>query len=285
MITLLLTVFVASLLGSLHCAGMCGPFVAFAVGDCGSRRLAPRPAAAPVSPAAQCDLVALPGLAERIVTQSAYHLGRLATYVLLGAAAGAVGAAVDLSASLAGVQRFAAVLAGTMMILAGLATVARCAGLRLDTLAAPRLLQRPIALGHRAAVEMPPSRRAVVVGLLTTLLPCGWLYAFALAAAGAGDPLLGAAVMLAFWLGTVPVLTFIGAGAFVITSALGQRLPLLTSAAIITLGVLTVVQRAAISPRALTALSADRPVSIEAAARHAAALDSAEMPCCKDEPR
>ena len=29
MITLLVTVLVASLVGSLHCVGMCGPFVAF----------------------------------------------------------------------------------------------------------------------------------------------------------------------------------------------------------------------------------------------------------------
>ena len=33
MIALLTTVFVASLVGSLHCAGMCGPFVAVAVGN------------------------------------------------------------------------------------------------------------------------------------------------------------------------------------------------------------------------------------------------------------
>jgi len=35
MSTLLITVFVASLLGSLHCAGMCGPFLAFVMGGAG----------------------------------------------------------------------------------------------------------------------------------------------------------------------------------------------------------------------------------------------------------
>ena len=52
--TVLLTVFVASLVGSLHCVGMCGPFVAFYAGADGSggirrlaqpRRLQRRPAA------------------------------------------------------------------------------------------------------------------------------------------------------------------------------------------------------------------------------------------------
>ena len=33
---LLLTVFAASLVGSLHCVGMCGPFVAFYSGSDGS---------------------------------------------------------------------------------------------------------------------------------------------------------------------------------------------------------------------------------------------------------
>ncbi|RMF85708.1 MAG: sulfite exporter TauE/SafE family protein, partial [Planctomycetota bacterium] len=94
MTALIAAVFVASLLGSLHCAGMCGPFVAFAVGADAGRT----------------------GGAWRHV---AYHGGRLVTYSLLGVAAGALGAALDLGGAWVGVQRTAAIVAGAIMVLFG----------------------------------------------------------------------------------------------------------------------------------------------------------------------
>ena len=71
---LITSVFVASLLGSLHCAGMCGAFVAFAVGidDPDAAR-------------------------KRARLHAAYNLGRLVTYSVLGAIAGAIGGALDLA--------------------------------------------------------------------------------------------------------------------------------------------------------------------------------------------
>jgi uncharacterized protein len=67
-IALVAAIFLASLLGSLHCAGMCGAFVAIACGRLGNDRSDWR------------DAVAL---------QTAYHGGRLLTYVTLGMFAGA----------------------------------------------------------------------------------------------------------------------------------------------------------------------------------------------------
>ena len=253
MIALLTTVFVASLVGSLHCAGMCGPFVAVAVGNLQQR-----------GHAAQ---------------QVAYHGARLLTYSLLGAAAGMLGAVLDLGGTLAGVQRLAAIAAGALMIAIGLITAMRYLGMHFTPARLPTWVQAALAAGHRAAARLTPVKRAAAIGLLTVLLPCGWLYAFVITAAGTGSPLSGAATMAAFWAGTTPLLALLGLGAHGALGVLGRRLPLITSAALVALGVLTVVHRANLSAYAQ---SATPPASISDATAHAAALKTDEMPCCKD---
>lgn len=227
------TVLLASLLGSLHCAGMCGAFLLFAVADPNQR--GPRPS-----------------------LHLAYHLGRLATYTTLGTIAGSLGAAFDLGGSLIGVQRTAAILAGAMMILFGAIALLRIQGVAIPAPPIPAAWQRLVTRGHNAAARRPPLIRALATGLLTTLLPCGWLYAFIITAAGTASPLLGAITMLAFWAGTLPVLASLGVGFRSLSGALGHRLPTITAAAVVVVGLATVLNRAAaIAPPG--AATADAP--------------------------
>lgn len=218
MTALVLAVFLASLLGSTHCAGMCGAFLAFAVGDGGT-------------------------FASARALHAAYNLGRLATYVLLGIVAGAAGAAMDLGAGAVGVQRVAAIGAGAMMIGFGLVALLRSLGVRIGRFPVPGFMQRMALAGHRSAAELPPILRAGAVGLLTTLLPCGWLYAFVAAAAGTASPVLGAAAMAAFWLGTLPVMVTLGAAISGASAPLRRHLPLLTAILMTGAGLFTVAQR------------------------------------------
>ena len=69
----------------------------------------------------------------------------------------------------------------------------------------PGFVLRIGARVNRLVRERPPVARALLLGLFSTLLPCGWLYAFAVLAAGTGGPWTGMLVMAAFWAGTVPV--------------------------------------------------------------------------------
>ncbi len=213
-----MAVFVASVLGSMHCAGMCGAFLALAV-----------------TPG---ESTAAPSL-----LQTAYHVGRLVTYVVLGAVAGLIGSAVDLAGDAAGVGRAAAIAAGVMMIGFGVVALLRQAGVRVRTVPVPGGLQRTVARGHRAVMNRPPLVRAGAIGLLTTLLPCGWLYAFAITAAGTGRPLAGALTMAVFWLGTLPVLVTLGMGLSRMSSVLRRRMPLATSVALIGVGTFTAFDR------------------------------------------
>ena len=81
---------------------------------------------------------------------------------------------------------------------------------------------RGFSKGREVLVQLgraPRVVRATGLGLLTPLLPCGFLYTFVLLAAGTGSAVQGAAVMAILWLGTAPALLGVGA----LTDALGRR--------------------------------------------------------------
>ena len=70
------------------------------------------------------------------------------------------------------------------MLTFGLISLLRIYGRGPARLHAPRFMQRLVQAGHRRAMNRSPVARAALIGLLTTLLPCGWLYAFVVTAAG-----------------------------------------------------------------------------------------------------
>jgi sulfite exporter TauE/SafE len=214
---LALTVLAASLVGSLHCAGMCGGFVAFYTGAGGRRQ----------------------GLGH-----AAYNIGRLAAYATLGALAGALGAALDLASAPAGIQRGAAVLAGALIALWGTRTLLETAGVRMARLEPPAALRGAVARGVAAVAARPPATRALVIGLLTGLLPCGWLYAFIVTAAGTGDALRGAGLMAVFWLGTLPVMAGLAVAVQALAGSLRRWVPAVCAVAMIVVGLLAVAGRA-----------------------------------------
>jgi uncharacterized protein len=217
--TLLVGVLIASLAGSIHCAGMCGGFVCVYAG---------------ASPARGRGALG---------AHAAYNAGRLVSYVTLGAVAGAIGARVDDLGRFAGLNRGAAILAGSLMVAWALGIIAASAGVRVPGTLAPEWAKRRLGAALVAMRDRPPVARAAVTGLLTTLLPCGWLYTFVVTAGGTGSALDGAGVMAAFWLGTVPILVGVGLGAQRLLGPLARRLPLASAAMVLVLGLLSISGR------------------------------------------
>jgi sulfite exporter TauE/SafE len=237
LIPLAASVAIASLAGSPHCAAMCGGFVVFGAGQDGARRILP---------------------------QAAYHLGRLTSYVSLGLLAGALGVGLDHLGAAAGLHRAAAVVAGLTMLLWGGLSWARAIGARLPRLRGAHRAAAPIAAVLRRVAGQPPAVRSLVLGLVTTLLPCGWLYLYVAAAAGTGSAAAGAVVMAAFWIGTVPVLASLGVLARRAIEPIRLRLPALSSAVLIVFGLLTITGKfhaAAHGHAHAMTPAADRPAS------------------------
>ncbi|HLP25987.1 MAG TPA: sulfite exporter TauE/SafE family protein [Acidobacteriota bacterium] len=171
------TAFLAGLVTSLHCAGMCGPL------------------ACAVMPAARDD-------ADPQTVSTAYHVSRLLAYGALGALAGGVGR-LPLNFLSDDVVRYLPWLLVLFFI---------AVAIRFDQ----RLPRLPIlgraygwVAGHlRGSKNRSRVRAAAALGLATPLLPCGPLYFLVSLALLSGSALRGAETLLAFGLGTVPLLWF-----------------------------------------------------------------------------
>lgn len=245
------TVFVASLLGSLHCVGMCGPFALLASTDPNKR-----------------SAILAPSIA--------YSLGRLTTYSLIGLLFGALGMALNESVSFSGLQQTATYLAGGLMILVGLISFARIAGARIRLPWLLQSLQKAIQLAFRKTTQMRTLPRAFSIGTLTSLMPCGWLYTFAITAAGTGSPAWGLALMAVFWVGTLPIMLALTLGFRQVERRIQKKLPIVMAGLVILLGVFTIVWRAPIVIGDEFEVVSD----VNSMTRHVNSIDQSDLPCC-----
>lgn len=259
-VELLLTIVSASLLGSTHCAGMCGPIVLLMLG----RSTATHSTASTGNTAWHLLF---------------YHLGRLTTYVALGVLAGMLGMTLNQSGMLLGWQRLAAYLAGITMLASATVLLLRQLGVRLQHMPVPRAWVKGIYAGFRWAQQWPTLLRAWWIGLLTTWIPCGWLYAFVIVAAGTSDMLTGGVVMLAFWLGTVPVLSLLGVGIAHVSPLWRQATPWIAIAACLLLGWSMLCNRSVLNLDSLY----QQLAGVKLTTSTAPLLHETKLPCCHDD--
>ena len=163
-------------LGSLHCVGMCGPIV-----------------------------LLLPIGGKKKFTQLSmvisYHLGRLATYTMLGVLFGFIGSRIQLF----GFQQQLSILLGVIILLVVLT---------------PTILKRywPIKKNIYTALIRLKSYMGIyiktkttgamfVLGILNGLLPCGLVYIAIFGALASSTVLNGGLYMFLFGVGTVPLLS------------------------------------------------------------------------------
>jgi len=116
---------------------------------------------------------------------------------LLGSALGATGTCV-------GTARIESPTAIVAYILAAAIVVLALGGER-GVMRVP-VLQRLLARATAAGRRLPPSGRALLLGLCTPLLPCGLLWSACVGATVAGSALQGGLVMAGFALGSLPLL-------------------------------------------------------------------------------
>jgi uncharacterized protein len=165
------------LLGSLHCAAMCGPLLlALPVPDGGAGRF----------------------VAGRVF----YQLGRIATYCLLGVMAGLIGKSIFV----AGLQRWLSIALG----------VAILAGFLLSKKVAVSAPVVRLVTGLKSAMSVQLRQRSLrsltLLGMLNGLLPCGLVYVALAGALARGGIFSGILYMACFGLGTLP--TMLGIGIF-----------------------------------------------------------------------
>ena len=155
-----------------------------------------------------------------------YHLGRLLGYSLLGALAGLMGQKIFDSSLFSTLPWFAAALMGLSFILLGV-QVLRGRSPALFRLPTPVLMKLHQVSGNAA----------LMVGLFSTLLPCGWLHTFVLGALATRHPLHGALYLTFFWLGTIPALSLTQTISQSLLSPLKRIAPRTAGVALIVIGI------------------------------------------------
>ena len=182
--SILLTLFLAGLVGGFtHCAGMCGPFVLAQSGrdEVSFRR----------------ESGLLP----------AYHLGRMTTYMILGAMAALLskqimGTPLQQSASFAFLT-----MAGVIFIASALPNIkSKLFSLRVGKFGGM------IARASRPFSQQSSHAHRYILGVLLGFLPCGLIFAALMVVATTGNIFTAAFAMALFTLGTVPALLLVGLG-------------------------------------------------------------------------
>lgn len=180
----LLAVLVVGLLGGVHCLGMCGSIVGIFTTQ-------------------------VPQTVPRWPFHLAYSSGRITSYMLAGAAVGAVGQAGLLMRDAVPVQHLLFGLSSLMLVLLGLYLAGLWGAVRrLESVGA--VLWKHLQPYTRKLLPVNTVPRALALGALWGWLPCGLVYSVLLTALAGGSAAQGALIMLAFGLGTLPNLLAIG---------------------------------------------------------------------------
>ncbi len=181
----ILTIISIAFLGSFgHCIGMCGGIVV------AYSTIKIDPKSSKVSQ----------GVAHLL-----YSFGRVLTYTILGAIFGAIGGVATFSNNANGALL---IFAGIAMILAGLSLMGKIKFLTLieHSFSSSSFYKN----AFKRVLNSKSNASFFILGMLNGLLPCGFVYFFAITAASTADPLYGALVMAIFGLSTIPAMFGLG---------------------------------------------------------------------------
>lgn len=193
--------FIAGLLTSIHCVGMCGGIML-----------------------SQTIKSESNSKIEAIKPSLLYNAGRVISYTILGGIIGAIGSVFSLSFKSKAVVQM---IAGIFMIIMGL----NMSGFSLFRKFQIKL---PVSFcKFKNKVGSP-----FIVGLLNGFMPCGPLQTMQIFALGTGSPVKGALSMFVFSLGTVPLMLTFGWLSGILSKGYTKKILKLSGVMIIVLGLI-----------------------------------------------
>ena len=206
----LFPIFLVGLLGGVHCIGMCGGIVS-AFSAAGRARASasafPIPVMTVKSSAGPATSAGL-GM-DGLLRVASYNIGRIGSYMVAGALAGSMLGGVQALLDLASLRMAMYWLANAMLVVLGLYLMDAWRGLR-GIEALGQGLWRRIQPLTKPLLPIDHPAKALALGACWGWLPCGMVYSVLASAMLTGTAAGGAAVMLAFGLGTLPTLLAMG---------------------------------------------------------------------------
>ena len=207
----LISALILGLLGSLHCAGMCGPI------------------------ALSITLIKKT-VFTKIVGGILYNLGRIFTYSFMGLIFGFLGTGI----SMFGFQKILSVVAGIVMLLSGLFLAFRGNFGAIERIS---FIDRPFIRKMWIKLFSKPGFGSLfLIGVLNGFLPCGLVYMALAGALYTGSLLNGTLYMFAFGLGSAPMLLLILLVGNYISVNLRQRIYKIVPYYIVVLGLVMIVR-------------------------------------------
>jgi sulfite exporter TauE/SafE len=209
--TILLSALVLGLMGSFHCAGMCGP-IAIALPLHGNTIL------------------------QKVFGGALYNIGRTITYGIMGALFGLLGQGVEML----GFQQKISVVMGALMIISVLfpALFKNKSNLGKSWSHFVGVLKR--AIGKMFSIRSFSS--LLFIGLLNGLLPCGLVYMAIAGAIGTGNVTQGSLYMILFGLGTIPMMLAISMAGNIMSQAIRTKINKLIPVLVIVVGLLFILR-------------------------------------------
>jgi len=137
-----------------------------------------------------------------------FNVGRIVSYTVLGGVVGLIGSLFTLSFTLTGIVT---IIASLFMVLIGLQLLHIFPFLNHIHIKMPKFIAHKIHDANEDEKSAYSNVGASLFGGLTFFLPCGFTQALQLYVLAKGDFMTGALVMLAFSIGTLPMLASLGA--------------------------------------------------------------------------
>lgn len=181
----LISVITIAFMGSFgHCIGMCGGIV-IAYSSIGLEKERGRTA--------------------QVISHLLYSLGRVTTYSVLGAIFGILGGVVVFNNTTNGILW---IVAGFAMMIAGVSLFGKMHVVKFfeTSFSSSKWYQTTF----KNLLNSDSLFGYYLLGMLNGLLPCGFVYFFAITAASTASPVYGALVMFIFGLSTIPALFSLG---------------------------------------------------------------------------
>jgi sulfite exporter TauE/SafE len=201
--------FLFGLIGSLHCAGMCGPIA-----------------------------LNLPlrgrTFAERLLSGILYNLGRTFMYGIMGAIFGYIGQGL----MMLGFQRWVSIAMGILLIISVLAPF---------VFKKIHFKQFDLFTGFiRTAIQklftLHSYKGLFMIGMLNSLLPCGLVYMAIIGAIASGNVYYGSLYLIFFGLGTLPLMLAISLIGNAITISLRNRINKFIPYLVVLIGLLFILR-------------------------------------------
>lgn len=208
---ILITAFILGLMGSFHCAGMCGPIA-----------------------------IALPlhgnTVPQKVFGGALYNIGRTITYGIMGAIFGLLGQGIQFI----GFQQKVSVIMGALMIISVLFPAIFKNQYRMDKSWFSFVGKLKKTIAQMFSIRSFSS--LFFIGMLNGLLPCGLVYMAIAGAIGTGGVVEGSLYMILFGLGTIPMLLSISLAGNVMSHTIRNKINKLIPVLVVVVGILFVLR-------------------------------------------